>query len=457
MTFIVPFPPGGPVDTTARFATQPLGRLWSVPTVVDNKSGAGGIVGAQFAAKAEPDGYSLFFASIHHAVLPSLRDNLSYDILRDFEPVGMAAVFPIVLVVNPSMPVNSVSELIAYAKAQPGKLSFSSSGTGGGTHLAGELFNAMAGTRIQHVPYRGSAPAMQDLVGGQVQLMFADGPSAVPQLKAGKVRALGVGNLRRSALLPDVPTIAESGLPDYEAYSWSGMMAPRGTPAAIVAKVNADLVQVLSDPATASSMIAAGAEPAGHAAGVRRFRRGRDRKVARGDPQGGHSRGMNAPRAASRMGEARGPAARRWFRNGQRASVGLDVGAAYHVGPQGIFLVDALLQGARIAGVDGVAAVCHGLAERGIARDLGQRLGQPLVHRVRQLLRADQRIPAHHFIVLQAGLDHRGHVGQLGIASARRDGQRARLLMKGIAVLVMSNMKVILPLITSTMAGELPR
>ena len=307
MTFIVPFPPGGPVDTTARFATQPLGRLWSVPTVVDNKSGAGGIVGAQFAAKAEPDGYSLFFASIHHAVLPSLRDNLSYDILRDFEPVGMAAVFPIVLVVNPSMPVNSVSELIAYAKAQPGKLSFSSSGTGGGTHLAGELFNAMAGTRIQHVPYRGSAPAMQDLVGGQVQLMFADGPSAVPQLKAGKVRALGVGNLRRSALLPDVPTIAESGLPDYEAYSWSGMMAPRGTPAAIVAKVNADLVQVLSDPATASSMIAAGAEPAGHAAGVRRFRRGRDRKVARGDPQGGHSRGMNAPRAASRMGEARGP------------------------------------------------------------------------------------------------------------------------------------------------------
>ena len=119
VTFIVPFPPGGPVDTTARFATQPLGRLWSVPTVVDNKSGAGGIVGAQFAAKAEPDGYSLFFASIHHAVLPSLRDNLSYDILRDFEPVGMAAVFPIVLVVNPSMPVNSVSELIAYARLSP--------------------------------------------------------------------------------------------------------------------------------------------------------------------------------------------------------------------------------------------------------------------------------------------------------------------------------------------------
>ena len=261
VNFIVPFPPGGPVDTTARFATQPLGRLWSVPTVVDNRSGAGGIVGAQFAAKTEPDGYSFFFASIHHAVLPSLRGNLSYDIVKDFDPVGMAAVFPIVLVVHPSLPVKSVAELIAYAKANPGKLSFGSSGTGGGTHLAGELFNAMAGVKIQHVPYRGSAPAMQDLLGGQVQVMFADGPSAVPHLKAGKVRALGVGNPERSAMLPDLPTIAQSGLPGYEAYSWSGMVAPRGVPPDIIARVNADLVQVLSDPATAQSMLAAGAEP----------------------------------------------------------------------------------------------------------------------------------------------------------------------------------------------------
>lgn len=261
VNFIVPFPAGGPVDTTARFTTQPLGQLWSVPTVVDNKSGAGGIVGAQFAAKAEPDGYNFFFASIHHAVLPSLRANLSYDINRDFVPVGMAAVFPIVLVVNAALPVNSVGELIAYAKANPGKLSFSSSGTGGGTHLAGELFNAMAGVRIQHVPYRGSAPAMQDLLGGQVQVMFADGPSAVPHLKGGKVRALGVGNPVRSSMLPDVPTIAESGLPGYEAYSWSGVMAPKGTPPDVVKRVNADLVKVLSDPATAQAMIAAGAEP----------------------------------------------------------------------------------------------------------------------------------------------------------------------------------------------------
>lgn len=261
VTFIVPFPAGGPVDTTARFTTQPLGHLWSVPTVVDNRSGAGGIVGAQFAAKAEPDGYNFFFASIHHAVLPSLRDNLTYDISRDFVPVGMAAVFPIVLVVNPSLPVNSVDELIAYAKANPGKLSFGSSGTGGGTHLAGELFNAMAGVKIQHIPYRGSAPAMQDLLGGQVQVMFADGPSAVPHLKSGKVRALGVGNPERSGMLPDVPTIAESGVPGYEAYSWSGLMAPKGTPAAIVSRLNADLVKVLSDPVTAKGLLAAGAEP----------------------------------------------------------------------------------------------------------------------------------------------------------------------------------------------------
>ncbi|SAI65832.1 lipoprotein [Bordetella ansorpii] len=261
VNFIVPFPPGGPVDTTARFTTQPLGQIWSQPTMVDNRSGAGGIVGAQYAAKAEPDGYSFLFASIHHAVLPSLRENLSYDIVKDFESVGMAAVFPIVLVVHPSLPVNNIAELIAHAKARPGTLSFSSSGTGGGTHLAGELFNSMAGVKIQHVPYRGSAPAMQDLLGGQVQMMFADGPSAVPQLKAGKVRALGVGNPRRSSLFPEIPTIAESGLPGYEAYSWTGVIAPRGVPKDVIAKLNQDMVKVLSNPDTAKTMLAAGAEP----------------------------------------------------------------------------------------------------------------------------------------------------------------------------------------------------
>lgn len=262
VSFIVPFPPGGPVDTTARLTTVPLSQMWSVTTPIDNKAGAGGIVGAQAAAKAAPDGYTFFFAAIHHAVLPSLKKSLSYDIQKDFVPVGMAARFPIVLVVHPSLPVKSVAELIAYAKANPGKLSYSSSGTGGGTHLAGELFNSLADTKMQHIPYKGSAPAMQDLVGGQVQLMFADGPSAIPFIKAGKIKALGVGNPEPSKFFPDVPTIAAAGLPGYEAYSWTGVVAPTGTPADIVKRVNADMVRALSDPKTVAALMAAGAEPA---------------------------------------------------------------------------------------------------------------------------------------------------------------------------------------------------
>ncbi len=261
VTFIVPFPPGGPVDTTARLTTQPLAQMWSVATPIENKAGAGGIVGAQAAAKAPADGYHFFFAAIHHSVLPSLKKNLSYDIQKDFVPVGMAARFPIVLVVNPSLPVNTVAELIAYAKANPTKLSYSSSGTGGGTHLAGELFNALANMTMQHVPYKGSAPAMQDLVGGQVQVMFADGPSALPFVKSGKIRALGVGNPEPSVFFPGVPTIAGAGLPGYEAYSWTGVVAPVGTPAAVVARVNADMDKVLKDPKTIEALNGVGAEP----------------------------------------------------------------------------------------------------------------------------------------------------------------------------------------------------
>ncbi len=260
VTFVVPFPPGGPVDTTARFATQPLAKRWPQPAVIDNRAGAGGIVGAQAVAKAKADGYTFLFAAIHHAVLPSLRTDLTYDVQKDFAPVGMAATFPIFLVVHPSLPVNSVQELIDYAKANPGKLSFSSSGTGGGTHLAGELFNAMADVDIQHVPYRGSAPAMADLLGGQVQVMFADGPSAVPHVQSGRLRALGVGYAQASQMLPDVPPIAESGVPGYEAYSWTGVLAPAGTPQAIIDQVNADLNAELRDPANARRILEAGAE-----------------------------------------------------------------------------------------------------------------------------------------------------------------------------------------------------
>ncbi|NLY26448.1 MAG: tripartite tricarboxylate transporter substrate binding protein [Alcaligenaceae bacterium] len=261
VTFIVPFPAGGPVDTAARFVTKPLAEAWSQSTVVDNRAGAGGIVAARYAAKVAPDGYSFFFPAIHHAVHPSLRKDLGYDIQTDFEPVGTVARFPIILVVHPSVPVNNVKELIDYAKANPDKLSFSSSGTGGGTHLAGELFNSLAGVKLQHIPYKGSAPAMQDLVGGQVQVMFADAPSALPFMKSGHVKALGVGNPDRSVLAPDVPTIAEAGLPGYEAYSWTALVAPKGTPADVITKVNADLVNALKDPQVGPAMAAAGAEP----------------------------------------------------------------------------------------------------------------------------------------------------------------------------------------------------
>lgn len=261
VNFIVPFPAGGPVDTSARFVTKPLGEKWGQSAVVDNRAGAGGIVGARSAVKEKPDGYSFFFPAIHHAVLPSLRQDLGYDIQNDFELVGTVARFPIILVVHPSLPVNNVKELIEHVRANPSAVSFSSSGTGGGTHLAGELFNSLAGVKIQHVPYRGSAPAMQDLVGGQVQVMFADAPSALPFMKSGHVRALGVGNPERSTLAPDVPTIAEAGVPNYEAYSWTALVAPKGTPPEIVKKLNADLSEVLNDDQIGPAMAAAGAEP----------------------------------------------------------------------------------------------------------------------------------------------------------------------------------------------------
>jgi tripartite-type tricarboxylate transporter receptor subunit TctC len=260
VTFIVPFPPGGPVDVTARGMANELARLWNHSIVVDNRGGAGGIVGAQIAAKAPPDGHSVFICSIHHSVLPSLKNNLGYDVEKDFVPVSFGAMFPVILVAHPSLPAKTVPELVAYAKANPGKLSFSSAGTGGGTHLAGELFKSFTGTDLLHVPYRGSAPAMTDLLGGQVQLMFSDAPTALPQIAAGKVRALGVASPERSSLVPDLPTIAEAGVPGYEAYSWAGVLVPAATPKDVIAKLNAGIVQALGNPEVKERLLKAGAE-----------------------------------------------------------------------------------------------------------------------------------------------------------------------------------------------------
>ncbi len=258
--FIVPFPPGGPVDTTARGFTAKLSEMWGQQAIVENRSGAGGIVGAEAAAKAPADGYTIFVCSIHHSVLPSLNPKLPYDIEKDFVPVTFGATFPIILVAHQSVPAKSVQELITHAKANPGKLSFGSAGNGGGTHLAGELFKMMAGVDLLHVPYRGSAPAMSDLLGGQVQLMFSDAPSALPHIKSGRLRALGVGTPKRSELAPDIPTIAEAGLRGYESTSWAAVVAPAATPKEIVAKLNADIVKALNDPVVKQRLLDAGAE-----------------------------------------------------------------------------------------------------------------------------------------------------------------------------------------------------
>ena len=258
--FIVPFPPGGPVDTTARGFAHKLSEYWGQQAIVDNRAGAGGIVGAEIAAKSPADGYTVFVCSIHHSVLPGLKPGLSYDIEKDFVPVTFAALFPIILVAHPSVPAKTIPELIAYAKKNPGKLAFGSAGTGGGTHLAGELFKAQAGVDLLHVPYKGSAPAMTDLLGGQVQLMFSDAPTALPHIKSGRVRALGVASPKRSALVPDLPTIAESGVKGYEAYSWAGVVVPAGTPAPVVAKLNADINKALSEPDVKRRLFEEGAE-----------------------------------------------------------------------------------------------------------------------------------------------------------------------------------------------------
>ena len=260
--FIVPFPPGGPVDTTARAASVKLSEIWKTATMIDNRAGAGGVVGAQAAAREAADGYTLFMGAIHHSVNPTLMGNLPYDIEKDFAPVSFAAMFPVFVVVHPSVPANTLQELIALAKKPGSNLSYASSGNGGGTHLAGELFNMEAGTKLQHVPYKGSAPAMNDVLGGQVQIMFSDAPTALPHIKSGRVKVLAVASRKRSAMLPDVPAAAEAGLPNYEAYSWAALFAPAKTPQAVLDKINADFNTAFRDPDVRQRLLDAGAETA---------------------------------------------------------------------------------------------------------------------------------------------------------------------------------------------------
>jgi len=257
---VVPFPPGGATDILAREVAKHLTDAWGQSVVVDNRPGAGGNIGSELVARSAPDGYTLEMGTVGtHAINASLYSKMPYDHVKDFVPVILVAGVPNVLEVNPSVPVNSVQELLAYAKANPGKLNFASSGSGTSIHLSGELFKVMAGVQMTHVPYKGSAPALSDLLGGQVQLMFDNLPPSLPQIKAGKLRALAVTSSTRAPALPDVPTVAEAGLPGFEASSWFGVLAPAGTPPAIVAKLNAEIAKWLTTPEAKEKLANVGA------------------------------------------------------------------------------------------------------------------------------------------------------------------------------------------------------
>ena len=260
---VVPFPAGGPLDATGRTIGQKLTEAWGQSVIVENKPGAGGNIGAEYVAKSAPDGYTVVMGALStHAVNPSLYPKMPFDAQKDFAPITLVAVTPNVLVVNPSLPVHSVKELIAYAKANPGKLSFGSGSIGSAGHLAGELFKVDAGVDMVHVPYKGAAPAMQGLLAGDTQLMFDNLASAMSQVKAGKLRALAVTTAERSKLAPELPTMAEAGLPGFDISTWYGLLAPAGTPPDIVTKWNADVTAMLRTPDMRERLRAQGAEPA---------------------------------------------------------------------------------------------------------------------------------------------------------------------------------------------------
>lgn len=245
---VVPYPPGGPTDIVARTVSQKLAEQTGQSFVVENRAGAGGNLGAELVARAQPDGYTLLVATTAHAINPSLFRNLSYQLAKDLAPVSLLTSGPLVLVTNPSAGVSNVQELIALAKSKPGSLNFASSGNGQSTHLAAELFNSQAGIKMTHLPYKGSAPALADLMAGQASLMFDTMLSAMPHVRSGRLRALAVTSSARSPAAPDVPTVAESGLPGYEAIAWNGLMVPAGTPTETVARLSALVRAVLEQP-----------------------------------------------------------------------------------------------------------------------------------------------------------------------------------------------------------------
>ena len=262
---IVPFAPGGGNDTVARLVGESLGKRLGQPVVIDNRTGAGGVVGADAAAKAAPDGYTLFLGGVgSHAINPNLHKDLPYDPIKDFTAVSLIASAPLVLVVHPSVPAKSVQQLIAFARSHPGKLNYASNGNGSSSHLAAVMFAGMAGVDMVHIPYKGLSPALTDLLGGQDQLMFSSIVAILPHVRAGKLRVLAVTSRKRIGLLSDVPTIAETGIPDYETSSWYGILAPAGTRPDIVRRLHDEIVRVLGQDDVRKALAREGAEPVGN-------------------------------------------------------------------------------------------------------------------------------------------------------------------------------------------------
>jgi tripartite-type tricarboxylate transporter receptor subunit TctC len=245
---VVPFPPGGGTDLVARILASKLSQAWSQQVMVENKPGASGTIGSDLVANAAPDGYTLLLQGTQHAINLSLYKQLPYDTVKDFVPVAYVALAPFLLVVNVDVPVNSVSELISYIQSKPGGLDYGSSGPGGGAHLAGEMFKTATGVQLTHIPYKGGSPALVDLLGGQIPMLFDPIPTSLKHLNGGRLKVLAITSGQRIAILPNVPTVAESGVPGFEAVSWFGLYAPAGTPPEIVKQLNADVLQILAMP-----------------------------------------------------------------------------------------------------------------------------------------------------------------------------------------------------------------
>jgi tripartite-type tricarboxylate transporter receptor subunit TctC len=258
---VVPFPAGGTTDILARQLANTLQKQWGQTVIVDNKGGASGTIFSEQLTHMPADGYTLMLTATHHVINPGLYKNLKYDTRTDFTPLAMVAAVPNVLVVNPSFAPRSVTELIAYAKANPGKVNFGSSGNGGANHLSGELFKLLAGVDMVHIPYKGAAPALNDLLGGQIPVMFDSVPGVLPHIQGGKLRALGVTSLKRSPALPDVPTIDEAGVKGFEATAWFGLYAPPRMDPAVREKLANDVLKALQSPQIRTDFSAKGAEP----------------------------------------------------------------------------------------------------------------------------------------------------------------------------------------------------